>query len=134
MRISDWSSDVCSSDLLAVALLAGPQFRQTPHADAPALRADRRHFSLHAWEPPGGGGEPGLARAGDLVGHASAQPAEEEGFVLCPRFGQLEIPGALAAVQRHPQGPPAFRAALRPAAAERPPGYGPSRPLQHKET
>src|SRR3546814_3680520 len=33
MRISDWSSDVCSSDLAAVV----PDFRHRAHAEAPAI-------------------------------------------------------------------------------------------------
>src|SRR3546814_15230328 len=44
MRISDWSSDVCSSDLLAHALLAGLLlFQQLPLAGDIAAVALRRH-------------------------------------------------------------------------------------------
>src|SRR3546814_12587965 len=52
MRISDWSSDVCSSDLLAVesALLAGADFEQ---ADRFRRLAQAQH---HPRTPPGTGG------------------------------------------------------------------------------
>src|SRR3546814_10150609 len=47
MRISDWSSDVCSSDLIVVVAAAGPQERRGEHL---LLAVDGR------------GDRPGLAR------------------------------------------------------------------------
>src|SRR3546814_2406602 len=68
MRISDWSSDVCSSDLDAVRLAARPN---------PQL-----HVPLHVR----------IARAGDGLGeagttHAGAVHAEKLGVLLVQGFG-----------------------------------------------
>src|SRR3546814_3823443 len=55
MRISDWSSDVCSSDLIAIAppliLSDLPRLKQAMAADAPPLMlVSRRHLrSLNSW-------------------------------------------------------------------------------------
>src|SRR3546814_1098452 len=53
MRISDWSSDVCSSDLLAVTLLAaGPLAQAAGTSGTPDLLA--RHIDLGAHMNPDG--------------------------------------------------------------------------------
>src|SRR3546814_6636450 len=55
MRISDWSSDVCSSDLIAIAppliLSDLPRLKQAMAADAPPLMlVSRRHLrSPNSW-------------------------------------------------------------------------------------
>src|SRR3546814_9139577 len=57
MRISDWSSDVCSSDLLFVVLLALPN----PQLRTRATSASREHVPLPSWRTA-------LLTAGVLIG------------------------------------------------------------------
>src|SRR3546814_4681470 len=68
MRISDWSSDVCSSDLVAGALDDDAVAR--PHAEAPDLVAVVQGDVRHHHPADGDGGEPPdrgqLAGAADL--------------------------------------------------------------------
>src|SRR3546814_4404157 len=92
MRISDWSSDVCSSDL--ARLHAGVEFgpRQVCRGEAEALHQDavrlaarpnpQLHVPLHVR----------IARAGDGLGeagttHAGAVHAEKLGVLLVQGFG-----------------------------------------------
>src|SRR3546814_12816510 len=49
MRISDWSSDVCSSDLVVADVLAGDRPPRDVVADAKAMRDD-----MAAHKPPAG--------------------------------------------------------------------------------
>src|SRR3546814_5343503 len=49
MRISDWSSDVCSSDLIILYAVRSPSLRQRLRNQLPAVRyARKRNESAHA--------------------------------------------------------------------------------------
>src|SRR3546814_6488839 len=82
MRISDWSSDVCSSDLRAVAGSAGSPIRRKrrDHADGHGVPGRRRTAAGHADRPRGGradGRRPGDASALGLhYGPDSARAAD----------------------------------------------------------
>src|SRR3546814_3398543 len=81
MRISDWSSDVCSSDLLVAQVAVGPQHRVHVDAERLGQLAGRReaialdHATAGDGRPHLGGdlGEQRLARPGiDLDEHCSS--------------------------------------------------------------
>src|SRR3546814_5537178 len=75
MRISDWSSDVCSSDLLELAL--GCHFRVA--VDDPKLRLALPEASIGLM--PGAGGTQRLSR---LIGVNAAMPYLLDGKVISP--------------------------------------------------
>src|SRR3546814_6061950 len=75
MRISDWSSDVCSSDLLAACVF--PRFLGQPaikvgarcRVAEVAIRAEHgEHLRHHPWINRSGGGEIGRASCRERVG------------------------------------------------------------------
>src|SRR3546814_1278123 len=71
MRISDWSSDVCSSDLLGATMVMGTQ--------QAGVREDRQVDGVFAmWYGKG----PGVDRAGDALHHGHAAGASRHGGVL----------------------------------------------------
>src|SRR3546814_6579583 len=47
MRISDWSSDVCSSDLVSVPFRAYSRREPEPRAGGAPMEFDRKHSSVH---------------------------------------------------------------------------------------
>src|SRR3546814_15420808 len=68
MRISDWSSDVCSSDLLGATMVMGTQ--------QAGVREDRQVDGVFAmWYGKG----PGVDRAGDAIHHGHAAGASRHG-------------------------------------------------------
>src|SRR3546814_10737748 len=85
MRISDWSSDVCSSDLLQVDLLValagravGPQalpggFVLGVDLEPAQFEGDGQRAALHQRHHVGRGGD--LARGADIRQHAAAVPS-----------------------------------------------------------
>src|SRR3546814_4339531 len=74
MRISDWSSDVCSSDLaLFPDALGGRRLRQRATA---ALGVGRRRAERDAGAPAGEGGAGGAARRA-AAGKAQVQAARD---------------------------------------------------------
>src|SRR3546814_3589306 len=83
MRISDWSSDVCSSDLRLLELAGGNDGIELPSAEEHRLSRDRegRHGTVVDRETAGDHDKPGIgARAVEQErrGHCSAvaEPAE----------------------------------------------------------
>src|SRR3546814_16077384 len=128
MRISDWSSDVCSSDLLR-------QCREARPPGTARQAGDRRR------RPPRRG-LGGLLRGAPLwraFGHADVQGAEglSRRGGHPPRDGEIR-PGRARAPRAHAGPPPAGRAAVNPrgltpplgppGAAPRPPGPPPPPP------
>src|SRR3546814_11050455 len=91
MRISDWSSDVCSSDLAERRLEAGKapaggdgERRGTVRGEALVVRqGGGQHLRLHGEDNEGGlqvGGEPG--GIGGVVDAAGARPPRGSGIGL----------------------------------------------------
>src|SRR3546814_3842403 len=79
MRISDWSSDVCASDLRAMAP-AGAAHRDGQVALAFALIARQQVFQ-HAGELVEEGAEAGVLR--HVIGHRGILSAEQIGRASC---------------------------------------------------
>src|SRR3546814_19821237 len=72
MRISDWSSDVCSSDLFAAAATIGGEAVVAERADALAVGAAQQVDDMRRAEALAGGGDRVERVAGDLeavLGH-----------------------------------------------------------------
>src|SRR3546814_17599298 len=73
MRISDWSSDVCSSDLLVVVLLQ----RQADSVDLrPALPVERDDQQFVTREPPAGNDRVAVGRNDDVAAEHQAARSE----------------------------------------------------------
>src|SRR3546814_2683078 len=81
MRISDWSSDVCSSDLLP----RRPRFASPP--DRPVERAEREGFAQHVMVAKGGV----LARVAGIAGHEQHRQFGPALFQLRDHFGAGEF-------------------------------------------
>src|SRR3546814_1071295 len=85
MRISDWSSDVCSSDLIVQDLCLTSQRSEQAHRD------DQRHHELHQTNPD-------IAQSGiEGQGAAFFRLGEEEADI---RHRRGEVPSAKTAQQR----------------------------------
>src|SRR3546814_18338611 len=106
MRISDWSSDVCSSDLFAAAATIGGEAVVAERADALAVGAAQQVDDMRRAEALAGGGDRVERVAGDLeavLGHRriEADVAVAAAFCFPSAFGE---PHAAAALRRLPVG------------------------------
>src|SRR3546814_7534094 len=96
MRISDWSSDVCSSDLHAVGVGHEPDRHRLVHGvDAPdgptATGAEQEPLRLEAGTDPGGEVDPRLdGLSGPLVGHPALEAEPGGAPRLAPPATVLE--------------------------------------------
>src|SRR3546814_6958834 len=100
MRISDWSSDVCSSDLLRQRTLAAP-------AAGPA-----RHV---AHDQARGPGLRGLVVQWSAAGIAHVRIGQRDDLPRLPRIGEDPLVSRHGGVEHPPPDPP----------ARRPPGHSP---------
>src|SRR3546814_16686527 len=85
MRISDWSSDVCSSDLSAERQAVRPQVRRRPAARPRTAAGDLRAFRFG--RRPGGpavGAPPMIALLQTLKSRFDNRPDSEPGPALTP--------------------------------------------------
>src|SRR3546814_19393938 len=102
MRISDWSSDVCSSDLFAAAATIGGEAVVAERADALAVGAAQQVDDMRRAEALAGGGDRVERVAGDLeavLGHrrSEAGVAVAAAFCVLSEGGE---PDAAAGVRR----------------------------------
>src|SRR3546814_9579364 len=75
MRISDWSSDVCSSDLLGYLIAKGRQFQPTPRV----MRLSAAYLSAATLPELA---RPLLADARDRLGESLSLTLFDDGFVV----------------------------------------------------
>src|SRR3546814_20906486 len=99
MRISDWSSDVCSSDLLRGARPGAPPVRPATGLDQPALLtpAALARRRARAARHPGGDRETGVS-VFQLVPERDAGPVYEIGRASCRGSGGQYVENSVVAV------------------------------------
>src|SRR3546814_7021526 len=95
MRISDWSSDVCSSDLL-VDDARGPWWMMTS-GDEMAIKALEAVLGRKGWEDDAGKLMVGVAQR-QRRGHWDTTPANAWGAVTVRRFAEMYPASAITGV------------------------------------
>src|SRR3546814_13361215 len=92
MRISDWSSDVCSSDLLAPRLHAGSAEDWLPQAGAYA-RLDMHYYEQLRWIQAVLAAHPPRAAERAMFGGADMRPDEAAAIGAAGNLAEVVLPG-----------------------------------------